>query len=162
MVYTRDAKVGQEIVLPEALGAFTLTEIRHDAQFRGHPVGDAFIGRLVPANGPAEEIVLPIRFPTFDRMRRGEVIVAVDRFKQRHYTGLQVNQDPGVDVVYAGFILMIVGCFVTFFTSHRQVCVEAVRRGSGTEVTVTGKANKNKTGVARLVGRLSESLKALR
>ena len=162
MVYPRDAKVGQEIVLPEALGAFTLTEIRHDAQFRGHPVGDAFIGRLVPPNGPAEEIVLPIRFPTFDRMRRGEVIVAVDRFKQRHYTGLQVNQDPGVDVVYAGFILMIVGCFVTFFTSHRQVCVEAVRRGSGTEVTVTGKANKNKTGVARLVGRLSESLKALR
>jgi len=42
------------------------------------------------------------------------------------------------------------------------VCVEAVRRGSGTEVTVIGKANKNKTGVARLVGRLSESLQALR
>jgi cytochrome c biogenesis protein len=161
MVYTRELKVGQEIVLPEALGAFALTEIRHDAQFRGHPVGDAFIGRLVPPNGPPEEIVLPIRFPTFDRMRRGEVVVAVDRFKERHYTGLQVNQDPGVDLVYAGFILMIIGCYVTFFTSHRQVCVAAVRRGTGSEVTVVGKANKNKAGVGRSIGRLSESLKAL-
>jgi hypothetical protein len=41
------------------------------------------------------------------------------------------------------------------------VCVEAVRRGDVTRVTVAGKANKNKTGVGRLVGRLSESLKAL-
>jgi cytochrome c biogenesis protein len=161
MVYARDAKIGREIALPEGLGTFTLTEIRHEAQFRGHPVGDAFIGRLVPPNGQAEEIVLPIRFPTFDRMRRGEVVIAVDQFKQRHYTGLQVNQDPGVDVVYAGFLLMIIGCYVTFFTSHRQVCVEVVRRGTGAEVTVAGKANKNKTGVGRLVGRLSASLKAL-
>ncbi len=162
MVYARDAKIGREIALPEGLGTFTLTEIRHDAQFRGHPVGDAFIGRLAAPNGATEEIVLPIRFPTFDRMRRGEVVIAVDQFKQRHYTGLQVNQDPGVDVVYAGFILMIIGCYVTFFTSHRQVCVAAVRRGSGSEVTVTGKANKNKTGVAGRVERLAETLKGLR
>jgi cytochrome c biogenesis protein len=161
MVYARDAKIGREIALPEGLGTFTLTEIRHEAQFRGHPVGDAFIGRLVPPNGQAEEIVLPIRFPTFDRMRRGEVVIAVDQFKQRHYTGLQVNQDPGVDVVYAGFLLMIIGCYVTFFTSHRQVCVEAVRRGTGTEVTVVGKANKNKAAVAGRVERLAETLKGL-
>jgi len=159
MVYTREAKLGREIVLPEGLGTFTLVEMRHDAQFRGHPVGDAFIGRLVPPNGPAEEIVLPIRFPTFDRMRRGAVVVAVDRFAERHYTGLQVNRDPGVGLVYAGFILMILGCYVSFFTSHRQVCVEAVRRGAVTEVTVTGKANKNKAAVERRIGRLSDALK---
>jgi len=162
MEYERDAKIGREIDLPENLGTFTLIEMRHDAQFRGHPVGDAFIGRLVPPSGAAEEIVLPIRFPTFDRMRRGDVVVAVDRFKERHYTGLQVNQDPGVSVVYAGFILMIIGCFITFFTSHRQVCVEAARSDPGTRITVTGKANKNKAAVERRIARLAEQLRGLK
>ncbi len=162
MVYTQEMKIGQEIRIPENLGTFVLAELRHQAQFRGHPVGDAFIGRLTAPDGTAQEVVLPIRFPTFDRMRRGEVVIAVDQFKEKHYTGLQVNQDPGVDVVYTGFILMILGCYVTFFRSHQQVCIEAVRKGSGTTVTVYGTANKNKAAMQRRIQRLAESLKGLK
>jgi cytochrome c biogenesis protein len=162
MVYTQEMKIGQEIRIPENLGAFVLTEMRHQAQFKGHPVGDAFIGRLTAPNGTVQEVVLPIRFPTFDRMRRGEVVIAVDQFKEKHYTGLQVNQDPGVDVVYTGFILMILGCYVTFFRSHQQLCIEAVSRGSGTQVTVYGTANKNKAAMERRIQRLAESLKNLK
>jgi cytochrome c biogenesis protein len=161
MVYTQELKIGQEISLPENLGTFVLTELRHQAQFKGHPVGDAFIGRLTAPDGTAQEVVLPIRFPTFDRMRRGEVVIAIDQFKERHYTGLQVNQDPGVDMVYTGFILMILGCYVTFFRSHQQLCIEAVRQGSGTQVTVYGTANKNKAAMERRIQRLAESLKGL-
>jgi cytochrome c biogenesis protein len=162
MVYTKDMKIGQEIVIPENLGTFVLTDIRHNAQFRGHPVGDAFIGRLSPPNGPPEEVTLPIRFPTFDKMRRGDVVIAVDQFKEKHYTGLQVNKDPGVDVVYIGFILMIVGCYVTFFTSHQQVCIQASRRGNVTRVAVCGTANKNKAAMERRIQRLSAALKQLK
>jgi cytochrome c biogenesis protein len=162
MVYTQEMKIGQEVRIPEELGTFVLTELRHQAQFKGHPVGDAFIGRLTAPDGTAQEVVLPIRFPTFDRMRRGEVVIAVDQFKEKHYTGLQVNQDPGVDVVYTGFILMILGCYVTFFRSHQQVCIEAVRRGSGATVKVYGTANKNKAGMQRRVQRLAQALKGLK
>jgi cytochrome c biogenesis protein len=162
MVYTQEMKIGQEIRIPENLGVFVLTELRHQAQFRGHPVGDAFIGRLTGSDGTAQEVVLPIRFPTFDRMRRGEVVIAVDQFKEKHYTGLQVNQDPGVDVVYTGFILMILGCYVTFFRSHQQLCIEAVRRGSGAQVTVYGTTNKNKTAMERRIQRLAQALKDLK
>jgi len=162
MVYTQDMKIGQEFVIPESLGTFSLIDLRHNAQFRGHPVGDAFIGRLTPPNGASEEIVLPIRFPTFDRMRRGEVVIAVDEFKEKHYTGLQVNQDPGVDLVYVGFILMILGCYVTFFTSHQQLCIQAVRHGNRTRVVVSGTANKNKAAMERRVQRLSAALQELK
>jgi cytochrome c biogenesis protein len=162
MVYTKDMKIGQQIAVPENLGTFALIELRRQAQFRGHPVGDAFIGRLTPpAGGSPEEVVLPIRFPTFDKMRRGEVVIAVDQFKERHYTGLQVNQDPGVDVVYIGFILMIVGCYVTFFMSHQQVCIEVSRRGAVTRVTVWGTANKNKAALDRRIQRLAQRLKEI-
>jgi cytochrome c biogenesis protein len=162
MVYTQEARVGSEITIPENLGVFALIELRHQAQFRGRHVGDAFVGRLVPPGGAAEEIILPVRFPTFDKMRRGEVVIAVDQFKQRHYTGLQVNKDPGVWVVYAGFVLMIVGCYVTFFNSHQQVCIEILRQGRATRVAVAGTANKNKEGVARRVAQLARALQELK
>jgi cytochrome c biogenesis protein len=159
MIYRREARIGSEIVLPENLGTFVLRELRPNAMFRGRSVGDAFIGMLVPPEGDPEEITLPVRFPTFDRMRRGAVVIAVDEFKERFYTGLQVNRDPGVWVVYAGFILMLLGCYVTFFMSHQQVCVEAVRRGAKTRVSVTGTTNKNKPALARRVKQLSQALK---
>jgi cytochrome c biogenesis protein len=162
MVYTREMKIGEEFAIPEDLGTFALADIRHNAQFRGHPVGDAFTGRLTPPNGPPEEVVLPIRFPTFDRMRRGDVVIAIDQFKERHYTGLQVNKDPGVDLVYVGFILMIVGCYVTFFRSHQQMCIHASRQGNITRVIVSGTANKNKAAMARRVQRLSAALRQLK
>ncbi|MCU0590420.1 MAG: cytochrome c biogenesis protein ResB [Desulfobacterales bacterium] len=95
-------------------------------------------------------------------MRRGEVVIAVDQFKEKHYTGLQVNKDPGVDVVYSGFILMILGCYVTFFRSHQQICVEALRNGTGTRVTVYGTANKNKTAMQRRIQKLARALKDLK
>ncbi len=159
MIYTREARIGKEIVLPENLGTFVLRELSHNALFRGRSVGDAFVGVLTPPEGDPEEIILPLRFPTFDRMRRGAVVIAVDEFKERFYTGLQVNRDPGVWVVYAGFILMLLGCYVTFFMSHQQLCVEAARRGAKTRVSVTGTANKNKPALARRVHQLCQALK---
>lgn len=158
LIYTREAAVGKEIEIPENLGTFVLRELRHNAAFRGRSVGDAFVGILTPPGGPAEEIILPVRFPTFDRMRRGAVVVAVEEFKERFYSGLQVNRDPGVWVVYTGFILMLAGCYVTFFMSHQQFCVEAVRRGAKTRVRVAGAANKHKPALARRIQRLSRGL----
>jgi cytochrome c biogenesis protein len=162
MVYTQEMKIGQEFVIPESLGIFSLIDLRHNAQFRGHPVGDAFIGRLTPPNASPVEIVLPIRFPTFDRMRRGEVVIAVDEFREKHYTGLQVNKDPGVDLVYVGFILMILGCYVTFFTSHQQMCIQVNHRGNRSRIVVSGTANKNRAAMGRRVQQLAAVLKELK
>jgi cytochrome c biogenesis protein len=162
MVYTQEMKIGQEYVIPEGLGTFALMELRQNALFRGHPVGDAFIGRLTPPNASSEEIVLPIRFPTFDRMRRGEVVIAVDDFQERHFTGLQVNKDPGVGLVYAGFILMILGCYVTFFTSHQQMGIQVERHEGCSRIVVGGTANKNKTAMERRVQQMATALKELK
>lgn len=159
MIYNREARIGAEIVLPENLGTFVLRELRHDALFQGHSVGDAFVGVLTPPEGDPVEIILPVRFPTFDRMRRGAVVIAVDAFKERFYTGLQVNRDPGVWVVYTGFILMLIGCYVTFFMSHQQLCVEVAGRSAKTRVRVSGTANKNQPALARRIDQLTQALK---
>jgi cytochrome c biogenesis protein len=40
---------------------------------------------------------------------------------ERPYTGLQVNKDPGVWVVWIGSILMCIGLYVAFFMPHQRI-----------------------------------------
>ena len=76
----------------------------------------------------------------------------------RYYTGLQVARDPGVWVVYSGFILMIIGCYITFFMSHRQICVDVTDAGAKSRIMVAGTANKNKLGNERSVKNIARRL----
>ena len=160
MIYTRNAGLNQTVTLPEKLGTFVLKELRAAAKFGDHDIGEAYIGILTPPNGDPQEVFLPLRFPSFDKMRKGQVVIAVVDQVQRYYTGLQVGKDPGVWVVYIGFIFMIVGCYITFFMQHQQICVE-LASGSKTEVIVAGTANKNKTGMQTKVDRIAEKLARL-
>jgi cytochrome c biogenesis protein len=155
MVYLQEMAVGASYEIPENLGTFTLTEYRNNASFRGNSIGEAFVGRLAAPNGPSVDVTLPLRFPSFDKMRKGDVVISVDKFVERYYTGLQVNKDPGVWVVYFGFILIIIGCYITFFISHRQICVEVNSAGGRSRVTLAGTANKNQHGMQRFLERMA-------
>nr|MDJ0803092.1 cytochrome c biogenesis protein ResB [Desulfobacterales bacterium] len=73
-------------------------------------------------------------------------------------TGLQVTKDPGVPIVYAGFITMLVGFVISFFMSHQMVAVEIVREGAGCRITVSGVSNRNQLGMDRKVERLAARL----
>jgi cytochrome c biogenesis protein len=157
-IHSQRAAVGAPIVIPENLGTVVLKKYSRQANFRGQNIGEAFIGILTPPNGSPVEVMLPVRFPRFDRMRKGAVAIAIADFLPRYYTGLQVSRDPGVWVVYIGFILMIIGIYITFFMSHQQICVAVVAKGEKSEVMVAGTSNKNKMGMQKKVTRLSERL----
>ena len=91
-------------------------------------------------------------------MRKGQVFIAIADFVPRYYTGLQVSKDPGVWVVYVGFILMIIGIYITFFMSHQQLCVEVTAKGPKSQVMVAGTSNKNKMGMQKRVTQLAHQL----
>ena len=94
-------------------------------------------------------------------MRKGNVFIAIADFVPRYYTGLQVSRDPGVWVVYVGFILMIIGIYFTFFMSHQQICVDVLSQGKKSRIMVAGTSNKNKLGMRKKVTKLSERLAGL-
>jgi cytochrome c biogenesis protein len=142
MLYSKRASLNTPIVIPEDLGTFVLQKFTRQANFRGHNIGEAFIGVLTPPNGSPVEITLPLKFPSFDRMRKGNVFIAIADFVPRYYTGLQVSSDPGVWVVYVGFILMIIGIYITFFMSHQQVCIDVASQGTKSRILVAGTSNK--------------------
>ena len=56
---------------------------------------------------------------------------------------------------------MIIGCYITFFMSHQQICIELVRIGEKTEVIVAGSANKDKSGMHTRVTGLADKLAKL-
>ena len=158
MSYQREALIGKEIVLPENLGNFTLARLDNAATFRGQQIGEAFIGILSAGDNKGQEVLLPLRFPSFDKMRGGDVHIAVQEALLNYYTGLEVSRDPGVWVVYVGFILMILGCYITFFMSHQQYCIDVVREAEGSRVSIIGVTNKNKLAMPRKIAAVAEEL----
>ena len=150
--------VGQPIDVPEDGGKFILKDYINSYKFRGQPIGEAFTGILTHKDGSSAGIVLSLRFPDFNRMQKGDMVVSVAEYAQRYYTGLQVTKDPGVWFVYSGFILLIVGCYITFFMSHQRLCINIEKKGKKCSVMVSGTANKNKFGMQNKIKRISEKL----
>lgn len=69
-----------------------------------------------------------------------------------------VNKDPGVMVVYAGFILLMLGLYICFFLSHRRIWVHLTATKKGTGVLVGGTSNKNKPGFEKAFSELTTKI----
>jgi cytochrome c biogenesis protein len=170
--YQIETVIGKPVEISEDMGKFVIVEYRKSAEFMGQNIGEAFIGILTPNDGNPVEILLPLRFPNFDKMRRGAVVISVSGQKPetftpdvpsglRYYTGLQVTKDPGVWFVYTGFIVMIIGCIITFFISHQRLCVEVIKSGKKSKIVVTGTANKNKLSMQNRIKKIAQQLEKL-
>lgn len=161
MAYKQKTKIGQPVELPEGMGNFVIKDYRNSFNYKSISLGETFIGILNRKDGNSINIILPLNFASFDKMRKGDLIFSVADFDNRYYTGLQVTWDPGVLFVYSGFIVMIIGCFVTFFMSHKRLCIEVIKTGNKTKVMVVGTANKNKLGMQARVKKFSQNLAKL-
>lgn len=172
MTYTKKTRLGQPLTMPEDTGKLMLVEFTRAALFMGQNIGAAYLGILTPSQGTPSKVQLSLRFPNFDKMRKGAMIISIAKKDEKvsrmgqlpaekYYTGLQITKDPGVWVVYSGFIIMIAGCFVTFFMSHQSICIKISKSPESSVITVTGIANKNKLGMENKIRRISHKLAGL-
>jgi cytochrome c biogenesis protein len=83
----------------------------------------------------------------------------LEDFETRYFTGLQANRDPGVPLVWSGFVLIILGCIVTFFTSHFRIWVRISNNGKESLIKVAGTCNRNPVTLERELDRISERIK---
>ncbi len=74
------------------------------------------------------------------------------------YTGLQVTKDPGVWVVYTGFILLCIGPLIAFFGSHKKLWVRVQDRKGQAVVTVAGSANRNRIAFEREFNKIVDGI----
>lgn len=179
MAYQVPVKLGEPADLPEKLGQFTYTGLIPHAKFGGQDIGEALAGILTKTGGEPEEIMLSIRFASFDKMRQGKLFITVlepsaetlagkdihshtekESGDKAYWTGLEVTRDPGVPLVYLGFCLMIAGCFVAFFMPHEQVMITISKRGQKSAVVVAGTAYRSRIAMQQKVKRLALQLGA--
>lgn len=99
-----------------------------------------------PAGGQKQSFIILQTHPEFDLQRRGEFSFALLGAKQKYYTGLQVAKDPGVWVVWTGCFLMVIGCMVAFFLSHRRIWMTVMPVDGKTGVKLGGSAHRNQPG----------------
>ncbi len=158
MSYNEKLNIGKPFDLPEDMGRLEIKGSTDSTNFKGVDLREAFVGVFEPKDGKPVEIILPLRYPDFDKMRKGDQVFSVSGYDKIYYTGLQVTKDPGVWIVYSGFILMILGCIVTFFMSHQRICVEVTENGPKTDISVSGYANKNKLGIENKVSGIAKHL----
>ncbi len=95
--------------------------------------------------------------PTGPNMPEDYTIRFVEYWGAR-YTGLQVTKDPGVWVVYTGFIMLCIGPLIAFFGSHKKLWVIIQDRKGQAVVTVAGSANRNRIGFEREFNRIVDEI----
>jgi cytochrome c biogenesis protein len=154
------AEVGMPLAVPAGGGHIVLMNFMDNFRLRGHNLGPTFLGFYENAEGGRETLVLPRRHPGFDRMRMGErgFALEVEDFEPVYFTGLQVSRDPGVGLVYLGFILMLAGCWAAFFMSHRQIFILMEAENGGVRYTLSGTANRNRPDLDRKLATIAEKL----
>jgi cytochrome c biogenesis protein len=102
--------------------------------------------QVLPKNGQPRTVTVFKNFPQFDDERQGDYVFTLVDFDQPYYTGLQVTKDPGVWVVWLGCALMILGCLVAFFLSHRRIWVVLSEQNGKVGVRLVGSAHRNQPG----------------
>ncbi|MGE5284535.1 MAG: cytochrome c biogenesis protein ResB [Actinomycetota bacterium] len=99
--------------------------------------------------------------PDLDRQRADSLVFTFRGLSSKMFTGLQVAKDPGVNIVWLGCALMVIGLFMAFFLSHQRVWVRLARGTDGrVEVVLAGSASRNRIAFEKRFENLQTGVKA--
>ena len=110
-------------------------------------------------NTVVEEKWIFANYPDFHGSEKGLYRFSFLNFYGKEFTGLQFTKDPGVWVVWAGCLLLTIGCYLIFFTSHRRLWVNIEPKKGEYLVTVAGSSNKNLESFRKIFNDLFQELK---
>jgi len=148
---------GQPVEIP---GYGSVTGIDYQPNYQG--LGPALLVSLEKPGQPPAQFWLLQNRPDFDRQRKDRYSFAFGGLSQAFYTGLQVAKDPGVNVVWVGCTLMVIGIIIAFFMSHQRLWIRMAPLADGrVEVVLAGSASKNRLAFEKRFEKIQEDLKAV-
>jgi len=165
-----EAELGKTVTLPDNRGELTLSDIKDNLM---NMLGPAVLVTIKSPEGKETQIwlfqdreMVKEKFSgMFDLSQKfnpsaySPFTLSLDTIESVAYTGLQVSRDPGVKFVFMGFFMIIIGLFLTFFTSHRRFWIRIAGEKGNVKVGLAGTASKNPVGMERELDRLLQKLK---
>jgi len=85
--------------------------------------------------------------------------ISLDRVVE--YTGLTVNRNPGLPVVYSGFVLLMLGVFLSFYVTRSIMRVRVSPSAKGASITAGAMGRVESSAFDRDFLRLKEALKGV-
>jgi cytochrome c biogenesis protein len=111
---------------------------------------------------PATDLWLLQKPDDRDFQRHDGLMFSFGGLDSKMFTGLQVARDPGVNVVWLGCALMVIGIVMAFFLSHQRVWVRLAQGQDGrVEVVLAGSASRNRLAFEKKFAQIQTDVKAV-
>jgi cytochrome c biogenesis protein len=82
-------------------------------------------------------------------------------YQPKKFTGLQITKDPGVNIVWIGSTMIVVGITLSSFIYHRRLWAKVVPSASGVTVHLGGNTHKSQIDFQKEFRKLTEKIAAL-
>jgi cytochrome c biogenesis protein len=140
-------------------GYGTVSGVNYDENFQGK--GPALQVVVEKPGQPATSFWLVQGRPDLDRERADSLVFTFRGLSSKMFTGLQVAKDPGVNIVWLGCALMVIGLIMAFFLSHQRVWIRLAQGTDGrVEVVLAGTASRNRLAFEKRFEKLQTGVKA--
>ena len=85
-------------------------------------------------------------------------------YEPKKFTGLQITKDPGVNIVWTGSTMIVVGITLSSFIYHRRLWVKVIPddKGQGVVVHIGGNTHKSQIDFNKEFRKLTERIQSLK
>jgi cytochrome c biogenesis protein len=141
-------------------GYGTVRGVNYSQNFQGRgPALQVVVER--PGKPPADFWLVQGR-PEQELQRKDALVFTFGGLNTRMFTGLQVARDPGVNIVWVGCTLMVVGILMAFFLSHQRVWIRLDPTPDGrVGIVLAGSASRNRLAFEKKFEKIQTGVKAV-
>lgn len=82
-------------------------------------------------------------------------------YQPRKFTGLQITKDPGVNIVWVGSTMIVVGIALSSFIYHRRLWFKVISGNDGVTVHVGGTTHKNQIDFNKEFRKLTDKIRTM-
>jgi cytochrome c biogenesis protein len=101
---------------------------------------------MVTDTGKQYDLWTFVNYPDFDRERGGDFVFVLKNYHEVPYSGITAVKEPGLPLVFAGFILICIGFLFPIVSSIGRYRVRISPGKESTKITVEGAPGRLKVG----------------
>ena len=154
-ITTKDESILQlnmmkKVRLPESDTFFAIAKFSPDYEGRG----PAVLGVVIEPDKPHDIFWIFGDDGKINNQKEGNFTFMLKDFEKIYYTGIQVSRDPGVPLVWFGFLTILAGFILSLFLTHRKMWIRISENENGGEIKIAATTSGNRKDFEKNLERL--------